>query len=410
MKILALAGTLKARARAILSKWTDTDCKAYRTCGFLLLLLTATIVLPPVLVQLANRGGFFRELWIVMTRERSGPDSGWGNMMVGYALPGMMALFLVGVLGTLSGTLMLKWAGQLQDSTTSPLHIRRRCRYLLFGLLALLILPLLFPRRIFEFSMFAPMGLYLMEGSLVIPHAMAVLPLGFVTLIVAKGIVSIRPGETPSAFAGRVQAVGRAAKANIYRWLDTDTKAYRACSIVSFLFAAVLVLPVVWFQVSTMIFQGRMTTLVDIWLTGGKQVNSFAIIPTLLMLLIVLGAATMAVVAGKRMLAKSKQLRETAVPRPPSCFQGKRILQRFAWLLLAIIPATTALTSDRSVSLARQLNLSKLFASIDPSTSREARATFLSMQFFPLLLLGLVALALTISMPSQPPDSAKPSE
>ena len=405
MNFLALLQVYLARFHAYLHEWSETDEKACRASGLLLLLLTATAVLPPVLVQLATGGRMFFQAF---RAGGSGPDAGWSNMAAGYLLPGILLLTFIAITGTFLGVVMLVRASALQHTPSAKTCIRQRYGILLLSP-ALVLLGVIFASQLpwrslglasratshfFELLMCSHFSIFMLERYFVIPHTIAVLSAGYVTLAFAVSLLSRGEGKIPSALASRVTAADHIAKTNIHRWIDTDARAYRACGIVSFLFSAILVLPVLWFQLSTLFVSGKGTTLLDIWLTGAKHTRSIVVIPTLLMLIITLAVAMVAFLTGRKMFAKAKQIRVNAASTTQVRFHCKRILQRFAWLLLVIIPIATFLTSAQSVSLVRQINPRTLFATVDGSSWREAKATFLRMQFYPILLLGFVAMAL----------------
>jgi len=423
MKMLAVLRNFIDRSRAGFPEWTDTDYKSCRTSGLILLLFAATIVLPTVIIQIARGGGVFGDLWLVLVKKISGPDAGWVQMGVGFTLPGILAISLMGGVCVSLGASLLIWSRRFQGSQTSSTYVRQCCGHLLLCPLFFLVCAILCPLLPFPWAnlgisnraisnlrglpFLVPFGLYLMEGLFVIPHALVVLFFGYMTLTVAASILSRGSRGEPSALATRAQGLDRIAKTSVHQWIDTDSKAYRSCGVVCFLFAAILVLPVVWFQVSTVLFRGGMTTVVDIWLTGGSQSKSSVVIPTLLMLTIAVGAATFAAVVGAKMFSKARLAHEETDSNIEVRLRCKRLLQRFAWLLLVIIPIATASTASRSISIVAQLNLSRLFATIDCSLWREARATSLWMQFCPLLLLGIVASVLTYCMLSPRQETPK---
>ncbi len=384
MKMMAVLRNSAGRIRTLLRERSATDYLACRTSGILLLLLTATVVLPPVLVQIAiGRRGVFYDLWLVLVMRISGPDAGWSGMASGFAFPAIVFLFLVGVFGFFSGVTMLRLARKLRNSPLSKSHTRQRCGYLLLGLI-FFVCAILHPWFLFS--------LFVTEKYIIVPHAIAVLTVGYVTSVVAIGMLSRGDGNEPSVLALRLHAVDCNSKASINRWINTDAKAYRICGMVSFLFVAILVLPVVWFQVTSVFCHAKMTTVVDVWLTGGSEANSIAVIPTLLTLAITIGGAMFAFVVGVRMFAHAKRSQGKVNFDIQVCLQCRRLLQRFVWLLLVIIPGVTVFTFRSGYSNAKQINLSRLFETVDFSLWREARATFLWMQFLPLLLLGCAAL------------------
>jgi len=424
MKILNLPRHFVGLVRACLHQWTDTDHKAYRTCGMAFLLFAAFLALPSLFGLVLHFG-----------QNSSGLRIGTAGYLASYLLSSIGLALGTSITSTLAGIALLSEAARMRERKLSEPDSLRRCGYLMLGLSLLVLFPLLssvanlITGQIFPFRMpFAAIDFFRAFSALFYRLCYLGLPLirrheamswivfgGYTLALNAFGLAVLSLAidllkrsqqstrgdiKNPSALANHVWSLRRFAGAFLHRQINTEVKAYRVCGVVCFLFAAILVLPVVWFQVSTVFFQDGMTTVVDVWLTGGSQSNSFTVVPTLLMLVITLGAAMVASIAGIKWFAKARLSREPV--RLQCKRQCKRTLQRFAWLLLVMLPIATVFHFrwGNSYTSIGQLNLSKLFSTID-SSWREARATFLWMQFYPLLLLGLVALALAVSMRSQ---------
>jgi len=424
MKMMAMLQDFIARIRSHLKEWAAANNQACRVCGIAFFLFAAILALPSLLSLVFHFGQY-----------RSGLRGGTVDILASYILSSLGLALGASVTSAIAGAILFTEAARIGDRKLSKPENLRRYGYLMLGLSSLVLFPLLssiinlitgqlFPFRVpfavidFFRSFSALFYRVCFLGLPLVRHHEAMSWLIFITYIIALNVFGLAifsfainllkrskqwsPGDAEGKFtlAARLQSKNHIARARIYRWIDTDSKACRASGVVCFLFAAILVLPVIWFQISTVFFQGKMTAVVDIWMTGGSQSKSSVVIPTLLMLAITLGAVTFALFLGAKMFAKARKSQE---PDRMQCKrQCKRVLQRFAWLLLAILPMVTVFNFrwGNSYTIAGQLNLSMLFSIVN-SSWKEARATFLWMQFYPLLLLGIVALALAVSMRPQ---------
>lgn len=164
----------------LLQERMATDGQACRTCSLLLLVLSLTILLPPVVIDLLIGGKALNAMAYILTGREFGVALGlFGPVLVAFFLPAIIAAILGMTL--LFGT-----------------FDRRRCGKLLLWYVGFSVLMLVWPllpipwkamgvsnafvSRLDSFSWTAMMGLTAMEGWAVIPHVLAIVVLWSLTL------------------------------------------------------------------------------------------------------------------------------------------------------------------------------------------------------------------------------------
>jgi len=183
MKRMALSQNLLAEIWSLRHKWTNTDYKACRTCGVLLVLLAVTIVLPPIIADVATGGRILHGILIDREERVTGTFS-LGRYRSTYLLM-LIGLFLAGGILAFSGAIKLKLAKTFRNDLASSTCVREQCGHLLLWLLISPVCIVLVP-----LTWGCLIVLFFMEGYFIIPHAFAVFFLWCVSLFFAFGMLS----------------------------------------------------------------------------------------------------------------------------------------------------------------------------------------------------------------------------
>lgn len=178
---------MRSRLLMFLKERTATDAQACRTRGILLLALSLTIVLPPIVIDLLMGGKLLKKIADILTGKGAGITIDvLGPMLVTFLLPAIIA-------AVLGGTLLL------------GTHDRRLCGKLLLWYVGFAIFMLLWPllpipwkgmgvpnayaSRLDSFSWAALFGLFLMEGWAVFLHVPVIVLLWGLSIVIGWSAV-----------------------------------------------------------------------------------------------------------------------------------------------------------------------------------------------------------------------------
>ncbi len=183
---------MRGRLLKFLKDRTATDSQTSRTCGVLFLVISLTIVLPPVVIDLLMGGKALNIMAYILT----GRETGIGLDLLG---PVLVTFFLPATIASIMGVTLL--LGTFE---------RRRCGKLLlwyFGFsVFMLVWPLLpipwtalgigqtYAMWLGRFSWTAMMGLTFMEGWAIFPHALAIVTLWSLLLFIGWSTL-VQSGE-----------------------------------------------------------------------------------------------------------------------------------------------------------------------------------------------------------------------
>ncbi len=175
--------------RTLASTWTDSDCKACRTYGWLAILLVAAIIVPPIVVDIVltltgntvmGVGALHGILIDYEDRVPAAPSLGKYRATFLVMLAGLL---LTASICALFGVTMLRWANKARDNPDRSAQIRRKCRLLLLHLMLLpiwalllgIVLTVIGIRQLLGYYLGSLIVLYLMEWLFIIPHVLAVI-------------------------------------------------------------------------------------------------------------------------------------------------------------------------------------------------------------------------------------------
>jgi len=173
---------VRSQLNKFLKERTATDAQTCRTCGTLFLVLSLTIVLPPVVIDFLMGGKALNAMAYILTGREYG-------VMLDLLGPVLVIFFLPAIIAMILGVVALLGA-----------HDRLRCGKLLLWYVGFSIFMLVWPilpipwtamgigqtyaSWLGRFSWTAIMGLTFMEGLAVIPHVLAIVVLWSLALAI----------------------------------------------------------------------------------------------------------------------------------------------------------------------------------------------------------------------------------